>query len=86
MLALITFLTHLIIIDIYLEKNNKRFGIIIFDNVSAYSGPFYGDNTMLFSVNEGTKIELVQQQGEWVEIVILNGGKAWIPVGKIRML
>ena len=86
MLALITLLTHLIILDIYLENNNKRFGIIIFDNVSAYSGPFYGDNTMLFNVNEGTKVELVQQQGEWVEIVILNGGKAWIPVDKIRML
>ena len=86
MFALITFLTHLIILDVYLEKNNNRFGIIIFDNVSAYSGPFYGDNTMLFTVNEGTKVELVQQQGEWVEIVILNGGKAWIPIGKIRML
>ena len=86
MLALITFLTHLIILDIYLEKNNKRFGIIIFDNVSAYSGPFYGDNTILFTLNEGIKAQLSQEQGEWCEILILNGGKAWIPKDKIRIL
>ena len=64
----------------------KDGGIIIFDNVNAYSGPFYGDNTLLFTVNEGTKAQLFQEQGEWLEIVILNGGKAWVPKDKIRIL
>ena len=82
----ITFLVHLIIIDVFLEKKEKQYGIIIFDNVSAYSGPFYGDNTILFTLNEGTKAQLSQEQGEWFEIVILNGGKAWIPKEKIRIL
>ena len=82
----ITFLVHMIIFDIFLEKNEKQFGIIVFDNVSAYSGPFYGDNTILFTVNEGTKAQLFQKQGEWLEIVILNGGKAWVPKEKIRVL
>ena len=82
----ITFLVHLIIIDVFLEKKEKHYGIIIFDNVSAYSGPFYGDNTILFTLNEGTKAQLSQEQGEWFEIVILNGGKAWIPKEKIRIL
>ena len=82
----ITFLVHMIIFDIFLEKNEKQFGIIVFDNVSAYSGPFYGDNTVLFNLNEGTKAQLSQEQGEWFEIVILNGDKAWIPKGKIRIL
>jgi len=84
--TLITFLVHLIILDVFLEKNEKQFGIIVFDNVSAYSGPFYGDNSILFNVNEGTKAQLFQEQGEWVEIVILNGGKAWVPIEKIRIL
>ena len=86
MFIFITFIVHLIIIDVFLEKNEKQFGIIVFDNVSAYSGPFYGDNTILFTVNEGTKAQLSQEQGEWFEIVILNGGKAWIPKEKIRIL
>ena len=85
-LVLITFFIHLIIIDVFLEKNEKQYGIIIFDNVSAYSGPFYGDNTVLFNLNEGTHAQLFQEQGEWFEIVVLNGGKAWIPKEKIRIL
>ena len=60
--------------------------VVVFDNVSAYSGPFHGDNTILFTLNEGTKAQLYQEQGEWFEIVILNGGKAWIPKEKIRIL
>ena len=84
--VLITFLVHMIIFDVFLEKNEKQFGIIVYDNVNAYSGPFYGDNTILFTLNEGTKAQLHQEQGEWFEIVILNGGKAWIPKEKIRIL
>ena len=76
----------MIIIDVFFEKKEKQYGIIVFDNVSAYSGPFYGDNTVLFTLNEGTKAQLSQEQGEWFEIVILNGGKAWIPKEKIRIL
>ena len=79
-------MVHLIIIDVFLENNEKQFGIIIFDNVNAYSGPFYGDNTILFKVNEGTKAQISQEQENWFEIVILNGDKAWIPKEKIRIL
>ena len=84
--VLITCIVHLIILDVFLEKNEKKFGIVVFDNVNAYSGPFYGDNTLLFTVNEGTKAQLFQEQGEWFEIVIINGGKAWVPKEKIRIL
>ena len=66
-----------------LEQDHE---LIVFDNVSAYSGPFYGDNTVLFTLNEGTKAQLSQEQGEWFEIAILNDGKAWVPKEKIRIL
>ena len=82
----ITFIVHLIFLDVFLEKNEKKFGIVIFDNVNAYSGPFYGDNTLLFTVNEGTKAQLFQEQGEWFEILVMNGGKAWVSKEKIRIL
>ena len=84
--ALVTFIVHLIILDVFLEKNEKKFGIVVFDNVNAYSGPFYGDNTILFNVNEGTKAQLFQEQGEWFEILVMNGGKAWVSKEKIRIL
>jgi len=84
--VLITLIVHLIILDVFLEKNEKVFGIVVFDNVNAYSGPFYGDNTLLFTVNEGTKVQLFQEQGEWLEIIVLNGGKAWVSKEKIRIL
>ena len=77
---------HLITLDIFLEKNKKTYGIIIFDDVNAFSGPFYGDNTKLFTLNEGTRVSVLQNQGGWVEVVLLNGDKAWIAIEKIRVI
>ena len=80
------FFLHLIIFDIYLEESKEAHGIIIFDDVHAFSGPFQGKNTRLFTLNEGTRVSVLQNQGNWVEIVLLSGEKAWIPIEKIKVI
>ena len=77
---------HLIAFDIFLEDSKETNGIIIFDNVHAFSGPFQGESTRLFTLNEGTKVSVSQNQGNWVEIVLLSGEKAWIPIEKIKVI
>ncbi len=86
MLSFLALALHLITLDIFLEKNKDNNGIIIFDDVHAFSGPFYGENTKLFILNEGTRVSILQNQGSWVEVILLSGDKAWIPKEKIKVL
>ena len=85
-LSFSAFVFHLIAFDIFLEDSKETHGIIIFDNVHAFSGPFKGENTRLFTLNEGTKVSVLQNQGNWFEIFLLSGEKAWIPIEKIKVI
>ena len=85
-LSFSAFVLHLIAFDIFLEDSQETHGIIIFDDVHAFSGPFQGESTRLFTLNEGTKVSVLQNQGSWVEIVLLSGEKAWIPIEKIKVI
>ena len=77
---------HLITLDIFLEENKKAHGIIVFDDVNAFSGPFYGETTKLFILNEGTRVSVLQNHGGWVEVALLNGDIGWIPKEKIKVI
>ena len=85
-LSFSAFVLHLIAFDIFLEESKKTHGIIIFDDVHAFSGPFQGENTRLFILNEGTRVSVLQDQGNWAEIVLLSGEKAWIPILKVKVI
>ena len=54
--------------------------------MDAYSGPFYGDNSILFKINEGTMVKIGQDQKNWLEIILLDGNRGWIPLEKVRFL
>ncbi|MDG1223552.1 MAG: SH3 domain-containing protein, partial [Candidatus Marinimicrobia bacterium] len=86
MLVILITVLHLILIDLCFEQNTQQSGIIISNEVNAYSGPFVGENTMLFTINEGTRAKIYQKQGDWIEIAIINGDKAWIPSKTFRQL
>ena len=77
---------HGIILDRFFDESDNKIGIIIDNEVEAYSGPFYGDNTILFKVNEGTKVRTNQSQNNWIEIILLDGNRAWVPKEKIRQI
>ena len=85
-LMLLTVLVHIVILDKYFDENEDKLGIIIDNKVNAYSGPFYGDNSILFSINEGTEVIIKQSQKDWMEIILLDGKRAWITSNKIRLL
>ena len=85
-LSFSTFVLHLIVFDIFLEDSKETHGIIIFDDVHAFSGPFQGESTRLFTLNEGTRVSVLQNQGSWVEIALLSGEKAWILIEKIKVI
>ena len=85
-LILLTVTIHIVILDKFFDDDDDKFGIIIDNQVKAYSGPFYGDNSILFNINEGTEVMIKQYQKNWTEIILLDGKSAWITSNKIRVL
>ena len=85
LIVLVT-IEHGIILDRFFDENDNKLGIIVDNEVDAYSGPFYRDNSILFKINEGTIVRLSQVQKNWLEIILLDGNRAWIPLEKIRFL
>ena len=79
-------LNQLIHLDKFFQQKNTRQGIIIENGVEAYSGPFYGENTVLFRINEGTLVDLDQSQEGWVEIILIDGKTGWITTNTMRSL
>ena len=85
-LMLLTVMIHLVTLDKFFDDNDDKLGIIIDNQVKAYSGPFYGDNSVLFNINEGTEVMIKQNQKNWTEIILLDGKRGWITSNKIRLL
>ena len=65
--------------DSYIDKQRKKSAVVISNNVNAYSGPFYGSSSILFQINEGIKVDISNQQKDWLEIILIDGKKGWIP-------
>tara|TARA_B100000161_G_C33237449_1_gene275459 strand:+ start:39 stop:419 length:381 start_codon:yes stop_codon:yes gene_type:complete len=72
-------LVHIFSLDSYIDKQRKNSAVVISNNVNAYSGPFYGSSSILFQINEGIKVDISNQQQDWVEIILIDGKKGWIP-------
>ena len=85
-LILLTVTIHIVILDKFFDDDDDKFGIIIDNQVKAYSGPFYGDNSILFNINEGTEVMIKQRQQNWTKIILLDGKSAWVTSNKIRLL
>jgi len=53
--------------------------------VNAKSEPQESSST-LFVIHEGLRVEVVQQQGEWIEIKLQDGNKGWIHYSDVGMI
>tara|TARA_B100001564_G_scaffold189308_1_gene158892 strand:+ start:693 stop:1439 length:747 start_codon:yes stop_codon:yes gene_type:complete len=78
--------TNVIAMDRYLEKQRRKAAVIILNGVDAYSGPFYGSNSLIFQINEGSIVDVFNEQKDWSEVVLIDGKKGWIPSHSIRLL
>ena len=85
-LIVLTLGIHGIAVEKYFQEKRTHTGVVIANGVDAYSGPFYGENTVLFRINEGSLADIHQSQKNWVEIILIDGKKGWIPAESIRAL
>lgn len=77
---------HGISVDKYFDDWGSKYSIITANGVNSYSGPFSDENTILFRINEGMKVEVNKVQDNWIEIILIDGKKGWITEESMRTL
>jgi tetratricopeptide (TPR) repeat protein len=88
---LLNFLSLLTVILFYItyyshqEKHTKNEAIIFSSTVVVNSAPT-NNSTNLFSLHSGTKIEIVEHIGNWINIILANGNSGWIKESECKML
>ncbi len=84
--VVLTILTHIICLDKFWDVTGIEEGVIISQTVNVYSVPAVRDEMIVFKIHEGLKAEITQSQDSWVEIILLDGKKGWIPINSLRLL
>ena len=78
-LILFNLLMILFLFNSILNKNDIRYGIVSVDKISIMSSPDVNiNNTTLFSLHKGTKIQVKSETDEWFEISISSEKKGWL--------
>ncbi|MEC7864057.1 MAG: tetratricopeptide repeat protein [Bacteroidota bacterium] len=69
----------------YEENHSKTEAIIFASSVVVNSAPTE-NSTNLFSLHSGTKVELIDQIGNWINITLTNGNSGWIKESDCKIL
>lgn len=77
--------TFFIAFQKYRSFQLDREAIIFTPTVTVKSSP-NPNSVDLFVIHEGSKVKLMDQVGEWVEIRIANGSVGWLPASSIRKI
>ena len=77
---------HSVILDMAFERKKISNEAIIVGKSDAQSGPFLGDNKILFQINEGSVVEVLEEKNNWSEIILIDGKKGWVLSNALRKM
>jgi len=86
MLLIVIMIVHAVIIDMAFERKKISNEAIIVGKSDAQSGPFKGDNKVLFQLNEGSVVEVLEEKNNWSEIILIDGKKGWVLSNTLRKM
>jgi tetratricopeptide (TPR) repeat protein len=66
-----------------MRQEGAGIGIVMADRVDVLSGPGDG-NTVLFTVHEGTRMELRHTLEAWTQVSLPNGLSGWVPKSAVE--
>jgi len=66
-------------------ETGKNVGIIIHYSVQSLAAPQEG-STELFVVHEGTKVAILDKDGDWLKIELIDGKQGWIPADDLGII
>ena len=79
--VVLLFITH----NSHTQNFVKKEGIIFTSTVIVNSAPSI-NSTNLFSLHSGSKVEVIDEIGDWINIKIANGNSGWISQNSIKDL
>ena len=75
-----------IMLDKYWAVSEDQAAIVISSVVDVRSAPIARGENVVFRIHEGTKVDISTSQPGWVEVILLDGKKGWIPSEDVRTL
>ena len=85
MLTLKTIIILLITQTSYHNNFTKKEAIIFSETITVNSAPT-SSSTNLFTLHAGSKVEIIDTIGDWINIKIANGNSGWITQNSIKEL
>ena len=85
-LLFVIMVVHAVILDMAFERKRISNEAIIVGKSDAQSGPFLGDNKVLFQINEGSVVEILEEKNNWSEIILIDGKKGWVLSNALRKM
>ena len=79
-------IVHVFILDMIFEKKKIVSEAIVVEKFDAQSGPFFGDNKVLFQINSGSIVEVLEEKNDWSEIILIDGKKGWVLSNILRKM
>jgi|TARA_B110000240_G_scaffold19450_1_gene19770 tetratricopeptide (TPR) repeat protein len=83
--SVITVITLLLTQNSYHNNFTKREAIIFSETITVNSAPT-SNSTNLFTLHAGSKVEIIDSIGDWINFKIANGNSGWIPENSIKEL
>jgi predicted membrane protein len=77
--------SFLITFSINQQEKNTQFAILFSNQIDIWSEPNQ-QGELLFTLHEGTKVQLLDDLEEWQKIRISNGSEGWINNASLRAL
>ena len=50
------------------------------------SSPTIGENKILFFINEGALVEVLDEKNQWMEIILIDGKRGWVSSNALRKM
>lgn len=66
-----------------IDQTTSERAIVMEDKVDVLSGPA-GDNTVLFTVHEGARLELRNRRDGWYQVSLPNAMSGWVPSAAVE--
>ncbi len=82
---LLLFISLAMAYSTYNNQNKKQPAIIFEERVDVKNEAKLGSSTN-FVLHEGTKVNILESQDEWVRIIIANGKEGWLPSETLKSL
>jgi len=67
------------------SKSENKFGVILSKEVRVMNEPTFSA-TSKFNLHEGTKIRVVENNGDWILIKLDNGNEGWLKVNEVGII